>query len=53
MSGNKNLHATHKAKNDGLYTQLIDIEKALKHYKKHFKNKVVLCIYDDLEYSKR
>ena len=34
-------------KNDEFYTQLIDIEKELVHYKKHFKNKIVLCNCDD------
>ncbi len=32
---------------DEFYTQLSDIEKELKHYKKHFKNKVVYCNCDD------
>lgn len=34
-------------KKDEFYTQLCDIENELKHYKKHFKNKVVLCNCDD------
>jgi hypothetical protein len=34
-------------KKDEFYTQLSDIEKELKHYKKHFKDKVVLCNCDD------
>lgn len=40
---NKNLHKAHKAKKDEFYTQLIDIEKELKHYKDQFKGKVVYC----------
>lgn len=36
-----------KDKNDEFYTQLSDIENELKHYKQHFKNKVVLCNCDD------
>ena len=44
---NKNLKEAKKAKNDEFYTQLHDIEKELKHYKKHFKGKVVLCNCDD------
>ena len=36
-----------KSKNDEFYTILSDIEKELKHYKKHLKNKVVLCNCDD------
>ena len=39
------------AKKDEFYTQLTDIEKELKHYKEHFKNKVVFCNCDDPEYS--
>jgi len=34
-------------KKDEFYTQLSDIERELKHYKKHFKNKVVFCNCDD------
>ncbi|MBM3454817.1 MAG: adenosine deaminase [Bacteroidetes bacterium] len=34
-------------KKDEFYTQLSDIERELKHYKHHFKDKVVLCNCDD------
>jgi len=34
-------------KSDEFYTQLSDIEKELKNYKKHFKDKVVFCNCDD------
>ncbi|SMN01465.1 Modification methylase EcoRI [uncultured Candidatus Thioglobus sp.] len=44
---NTNLHKANKAKKDEFYTQLADIEKEVIHYKKHFKNKVVLCNCDD------
>lgn len=44
---NKNLHKASKAKEDEFYTQLPDIERELKHYKKHFKGKVVYCNCDD------
>ncbi len=47
MSNNKNLHKANKEKNDEFYTQLTDIEQELKHYKEHFKNKVVFCNCDD------
>ena len=46
-SQNKNLHKAKKGKNDEFYTQLTDIEKELKHYKHHFKDKVVYCNCDD------
>lgn len=34
-------------KNDEFYTQLVDIEKEMKYYKNHFKDKVVFCNCDD------
>ena len=36
-----------KRKKDEFYTQLVDIENELKHYREHFKGKVVLCNCDD------
>jgi hypothetical protein len=44
---NKNLQSAKAAKKDEFYTQLSDIEKELKHYKNHFKNKIVYCNCDD------
>lgn len=44
---NISLDAAKKAKDDEFYTQLADIELELKHYKKHFKGKVVYCNCDD------
>ena len=44
---NKNLHAAKSSKKDEFYTQLSDIEKELRHYKEHFKGKVVFCNCDD------
>lgn len=44
---NKSLHKAKKSKMDEFYTQLSDIEKELKHYKKHFRDKVVYCNCDD------
>ena len=44
---NTNLNKAKSKGADDQYTQLIDIEKELKHYKKHFKNKVVYCNCDD------
>jgi len=49
--GNKNLCKAQKVKNDEFYTQLTDIEKELKHYSDHFKNKIVFCNCDDPEES--
>lgn len=43
----ENLSKAKQNKNDEFYTQLTDIEKELKHYKKHFENKVVYCNCDD------
>lgn len=47
MSGNKNLRQAAKNKNDEFYTRLTDIEKELRYYKGHFKDKVVFCNCDD------
>jgi len=44
---NRSLHAAKASKQDEFYTQLTDIEKELRHYTKHFKNKTILCNCDD------
>jgi hypothetical protein len=46
-TANKILRSAKTDKKDEFYTQLSDIEKELKHYKNHFKDKVVLCNCDD------
>lgn len=46
-SSNSNLHKANKAKKDEFYTQLIDIQKELTHYKDQFRDKVVYCNCDD------
>ena len=46
------LKASRKAKQDEFYTCLEDIEKELKYYRHHFKDKVVLCNCDDPYVSK-
>jgi hypothetical protein len=46
-AGNKDLNKAKRAKKDEFYTQLTDIERELKHYRKHFKDKVVYCNCDD------
>ena len=46
-TANKNLHKAKNAKKDEFYTQLTDIENELRHYRHHFKNKVVYCNCDD------
>lgn len=47
VATNKTLQQARKAKSDEFYTRLADIEKELKHYRQHFKDKVVLCNCDD------
>lgn len=47
MAKNKNLGAAKTAKKDEFYTQLTDIEKEMRYYRKHFKGKTVLCNCDD------
>lgn len=44
---NLNLRKASTAKKDEFYTQLSDIERELKHYRNHFKDKVVFCNCDD------
>jgi len=46
-AANRNLSDAKKAKKDEFYTQLSDIERELRHYKSHFKDKVVYCNCDD------
>lgn len=41
---NKSLEVARKDKVDEFYTQLSDIEAELKHYKRHFNDKVVFVI---------
>lgn len=47
MADNKRLHDAKRNKNDEFYTQLSVIEDELRHYKHHFKNKIVYCNCDD------
>ena len=42
-----NLSAAKTAKKDEFYTQLTDIEKEMRYYRKHFKDKTVFCNCDD------
>lgn len=48
---NTSLNKAAIIKEDEFYTQLTDIEKELKHYKKQFKNKIVFCNCDDPDWS--
>ena len=45
-SENKNLRKAKAEKNDEFYTRLEDITNELKHYKEHFRGKVVYCPCD-------
>lgn len=47
MAGNSNLKMSKDAKEDEYYTDLSMIENELKHYRPHFKDKVVFCNCDD------
>lgn len=44
---NRDLNAAKTGRKDEFYTQLPDIERELRHYKEHFRGKVVLCNCDD------
>ena len=45
--GNDKLQNAKRGKKDEFYTQLADIEREMRHYKEHFKGKVVYCNCDD------
>lgn len=47
MADNKTLANAKAAKNNEFYTQLGEIANELRHYKEHFKGKVVFCNCDD------
>lgn len=47
MSRRRNLDKAKNKKNDEFYTRLEDIEKEVRHYRHHFKDKVVYCNCDD------
>ena len=47
MAGNKTLGKAKMQKKDEFYTQLSDIENELRHYRKHFKDRIVFCNCDD------
>lgn len=47
MALNENLTLARRNKKDEFYTQLPDIENELRHYKDHFRGKVVYCNCDD------
>ena len=47
MGDTSALTAAKRAKKDEFYTQRVDIENELRHYKAHFEGKVVLCNCDD------
>lgn len=47
MAGNSSLAKAKDARQDEFYTQLTDIEKELRHYRRHFQGKTVLCNCDD------
>ena len=46
-SGNRDLNKAKSARKDEFYTQLTDIEKEMRYYRKHFKGKTVFCNCDD------
>lgn len=48
---NELLHKAKKSKSDEFYTQLVDIDRELRYYKRHFKNKTVYCNCDDPQTS--
>lgn len=51
MARNADLNGAKNAKKDEFYTQLVDIENEVKHYRRHFRGATVLCNCDDPECS--
>lgn len=47
MAGNKSLRQADRAKQDEFYTQLVDIENELRHYKEQLSGKTIFCNCDD------
>lgn len=47
MANNKALIQANLSKKDEFYTQLPDIEAEMRHYREHFRDKVVFCNCDD------
>ncbi len=49
---NSQMHKARTGKNDEFYTRIDDINDEMRHYKNHFKNKVIYCNCDDPTESK-
>jgi hypothetical protein len=47
MASNKALARANRAKNDEFYTQLVDVELELRHYREQLRGKVIFCNCDD------
>ena len=47
MANNTSLHKAAVSKTDEFYTQMSDIEAEMKHYRAHFRGKVIFCNCDD------
>jgi Adenine-specific methyltransferase EcoRI len=47
VAGNNALGRAGRAKNDEFYTQLVDVEAELRHYRDRLRGKVVFCNCDD------
>ena len=47
MASNESLNNRNRSPTDDFYTQLVDVEAELRHYKDQLRGKVVLCNCDD------
>lgn len=47
MAKNASFDRARKAKQDEFYTQLTDIEREMRYFRQHFKDKIVFCNCDD------
>ena len=50
MAGNSNLKDSIRQRQDEFYTQLSLIESELKHYKPHFKGKIIFCNCNEFKF---
>ncbi len=51
MSRQTDLHNANRDRKDEFYTQLTDVEKEMRYYLNHFRDKVIFCNCDDPETS--
>ena len=48
MAGNRNLNSAKTARKDEFYTQLTDIEKEMRYYRKHYNGSLVKTTLEEI-----